>query len=135
MKHESHIKLLETFQTATHICIVLELCPGGDLLSYVRKRRKLSELQAKYIFKQIIQGLQYLEKVNVVHRDIKLDNILPVLKNAITTRCDALRRVDSELRSGCERRTACEASCIRQPYRREFTWEAIANQIKDLIAA
>ena len=67
--------------------------------------------------------------------DIKLDNILPVLKNAITTRCDALRRVDSELRSGCERRTACEASCIRQPYRREFTWEAIANQIKDLIAA
>lgn len=76
MKHESHIKLLETFQTATHICIVLELCPGGDLLSYVRKRRKLSELQAKYIFKQIIQGLQYLEKVNVVHRDIKLENIL-----------------------------------------------------------
>lgn len=76
LKHESHIKLLETFQTAMHICIVLELCPGGDLLSYVRKRRKLSELQAKYIFKQIIQGLQYLEKVNVVHRDIKLENIL-----------------------------------------------------------
>jgi serine/threonine protein kinase len=76
LKHESHIKLLETFQTATHICIVLELCPGGDLLSYVRKRRKLSELQAKYIFKQIIQGLHYLESVNIVHRDIKLENIL-----------------------------------------------------------
>jgi len=57
LKHESHIMLLETFQTATHICMVLELCPGGDLLSYVRKRRKLSELQAKYIFKQIIEGL------------------------------------------------------------------------------
>lgn len=51
LKHESHIKLLETFNTATHTCIVLELCPGGDLLSYVRKRRKLPEKQAKYIFR------------------------------------------------------------------------------------
>jgi serine/threonine protein kinase len=43
LKHENHIKLLETVHTDTHICIVLELCPGGDLLSYVRKRRKLPE--------------------------------------------------------------------------------------------
>jgi len=43
LKHESFIKLLETFNAATNICIVLELCPGGDLLSYVRKRRKLPE--------------------------------------------------------------------------------------------
>jgi len=51
LKHESFIKLLETFNTTQNMCIVLELCPGGDLLSYVRKRRKLPEQQAKYIFK------------------------------------------------------------------------------------
>lgn len=44
LRHESFIKLLETFTTAQNMCIVLELCPGGDLLSYVRKRRKLPEL-------------------------------------------------------------------------------------------
>ena len=32
LKHENHIKLLETVLTDAHICIVMELCPGGDLL-------------------------------------------------------------------------------------------------------
>lgn len=76
LKHENHIKLLETVSTDRHICIVMELCPGGDLLSYVRKRRKLPEQQSKYIFKQIIQGVAYLHKNLIVHRDIKLENIL-----------------------------------------------------------
>lgn len=51
LNHQNHIKLLETFDTDTHICMVMELCPGGDLLSYVRKRRKLPELQSKYLFR------------------------------------------------------------------------------------
>lgn len=60
IKHESCIKLLETFalnagnqnnnlnnssnsKNNSHDCIVMELCPAGDLLQYVRKRRKLPE--------------------------------------------------------------------------------------------
>ena len=54
----------------------MELCPGGDLLSYVRKRRKIPEVQAKYIFKQIMKGVAYLHRNLIVHRDIKLENIL-----------------------------------------------------------
>ena len=76
LKHVSHIKLLETFQTAKHYLIVMELCPGGDLLNYVRKRRKLTEPSAKYLFKQIMQGIAYMHSIGIVHRDIKLDNIL-----------------------------------------------------------
>lgn len=74
--HQNHIKLLETFETDSHQCIVMELCPGGDLQTYVRKRRKLTEIQAKYIFKQIMQAIQFLHKNLIVHRDIKLENIL-----------------------------------------------------------
>lgn len=44
LRHENHIKLLETIKTDHHICIVMELCPGGDLQSYVRKRRRLPEI-------------------------------------------------------------------------------------------
>ena len=51
LRHSAHIKLLETFQTPKHHLIVMELCPGGDLLNYVRKRRKLTEKAAKYLFK------------------------------------------------------------------------------------
>jgi serine/threonine protein kinase len=38
----------------------MELCAGGDLLTYVRKRRKLGEKVAKYVFKQIMEGLLYI---------------------------------------------------------------------------
>ena len=54
----------------------MELCAGGDLLNYVRKRKKLDEEEAKVLFKQIIQGLGYIHKKRILHRDIKLDNIL-----------------------------------------------------------
>jgi serine/threonine protein kinase len=54
----------------------MELCPGGDLLNYVRKRRKLAEGPAKHIFLQIMQGIAYMHQQGIVHRDIKLDNIL-----------------------------------------------------------
>jgi len=76
LQHPSHIKLLETFETDSHFLIVMELCPGGDLLNYVRKRRKLKERYAKHIFRQIMEGIEYCHRIGIVHRDIKLDNIL-----------------------------------------------------------
>ena len=54
----------------------MEVCGGGDLLTFVRRRRKLKEDNAKFIFRQIIQGIQYVHTKGVLHRDIKLDNIL-----------------------------------------------------------
>jgi serine/threonine protein kinase len=70
------VRLYESFDTETHIVYVMEVCGGGDLLTYVRRRRKLKEDFAKYIFRQIILGLQYVHSKGVLHRDIKLDNIL-----------------------------------------------------------
>ena len=55
---------------------VMEVCGGGDLLTYVRRRRKLKEDVARHLFKQIITGLRYCHSKSVLHRDIKLDNIL-----------------------------------------------------------
>jgi serine/threonine protein kinase len=66
----------------------MELCQGGDLLSYVRKRRKLKEVNAKYLFKQLVEGLNYIHTQKfVIHRDIKLDNILLDAKGNIKI-CD-----------------------------------------------
>jgi len=51
MRHSSVVKLYETFETDRHYLFVMELCAGNDLLSYVRKRKKLTEPVAAYFFK------------------------------------------------------------------------------------
>ena len=81
------VKIYETYQTQNHFCIVMEYICAGDLLSYIRKRSKLTEQIAKFIFKQIILSLQFIHSHNIVHRDIKLDNILIDLNNNIKI-CD-----------------------------------------------
>jgi MAP/microtubule affinity-regulating kinase len=65
----------------------MEYISCGDLLSFVKKRSKLSEPMAKFIFKQIIEALDYIHSKGIVHRDIKLDNILIDLQNNIKI-CD-----------------------------------------------
>ncbi len=70
------IRLYETFESNKHILFVIELCSGGDLLNFVRKRRKLKEGIAKFVFKQIVEGLQHCHSRSILHRDIKLDNVL-----------------------------------------------------------
>ena len=79
-------QILDNFETDTHFFIVMEyIC--GDLLSFIRKRNKLNEQIAKMIFKQIIEGLKYIHKKNIIHRDIKLDNILIDTTNTVKI-CD-----------------------------------------------
>ena len=81
------VKMFETYETKKHICIVMEYICAGDLLSYIKKRSKLSEPIAKFIFKQIILAIQFIHNHNIVHRDIKLDNILIDVDNKIKI-CD-----------------------------------------------
>ena len=81
------VKLYETYETQKHVCIVMEYICAGDLLSYIKKRNKLTESTAKYIFKQILLALHFIHQNNIIHRDIKLDNILIDLDNNIRV-CD-----------------------------------------------
>jgi 5'-AMP-activated protein kinase, catalytic alpha subunit len=56
-RHQNIVRLYESFETESHIVYVMEVCGGGDLLTYVRRRRKLKEDYAKFVFRQIILGL------------------------------------------------------------------------------
>jgi serine/threonine protein kinase len=76
LRHPSVIRFYETFESTKHILFVMELCAGGDLLNYVRKRKRLKENMAKSIFKHLIEGLEHCHSRSILHRDIKLDNVL-----------------------------------------------------------
>ena len=87
LNHPNITKILEQFETEKYILIILEYINGGNLFTFVKKRRKLPEKTAKFLFKQIIQGIKYIHSNNIVHRDIKLENILIDLNNNIKI-CD-----------------------------------------------
>ena len=56
-RHKNIVRLYDSFESNKHIVFVMELCAGGDLLNYVRKRRKLKEDSAKFVFRQVVEGL------------------------------------------------------------------------------
>jgi serine/threonine protein kinase len=75
--HPHVVRLYDYFETPKNLCFVMELCSGGDLGTYLKKRMRLKEKFAKHFFKQIVEGLAYLhEEKLVIHRDLKLDNIM-----------------------------------------------------------
>jgi serine/threonine protein kinase len=50
-RYANIVRLYESFETAQHIVFVMEVCGGGDLLTYVRRRRKLREDVACHLFR------------------------------------------------------------------------------------
>ena len=85
--HPSVTKILETFETDKYMLIIMEYISGGNLQNFVKKRRKLCEKTAKILYRQLIQGIKYIHSKGIVHRDIKLENILLDLNNIVKI-CD-----------------------------------------------
>lgn len=69
-------QLYECVETPNFVYIIMEHCAGGSLLDHVRSKKKLPEAEAAQILQQLLFALQYCHAKGVVHRDIKLENIL-----------------------------------------------------------
>lgn len=76
IRHSNVIRLLEVFESTNHLLMVMEYAGGGDLLQHVKGQGRLSELDARIFFRQILYGLGHCHCRSVLHRDVKLDNIL-----------------------------------------------------------
>jgi serine/threonine protein kinase len=54
----------------------MEHCCNGELFSYITSKRKLKEEEACRLYQQLIQAINYLAEMGIVHRDVKPENLL-----------------------------------------------------------
>lgn len=74
--HPNIVRLHEMVETDRHIGIILEYASGGELFDYILNHRYLKDNTAKRLFAQLVSGVGYLHKKGIVHRDLKLENLL-----------------------------------------------------------
>ncbi|KIK94821.1 hypothetical protein PAXRUDRAFT_33317 [Paxillus rubicundulus Ve08.2h10] len=75
--HHPHVtQMYEVIATESHIWIVTELCSGGELFDYLAEKGRLSEDETRMIFGQLCLAVAYLHDKGIVHRDLKLENVL-----------------------------------------------------------
>ncbi|KAI9695171.1 MAG: hypothetical protein M1820_008877, partial [Bogoriella megaspora] len=76
LQHPNIVKLHEMVETERHIGIILEYASGGELFDYILNHRYLKDNAARRLFAQLVSGIGYLHKKGIVHRDLKLENLL-----------------------------------------------------------
>ncbi|ESO00075.1 hypothetical protein HELRODRAFT_83625 [Helobdella robusta] len=77
VQHPNIVRLYEVIDSPTKLFLVLELGDGGDLYDFVTKHEHgLEESLAKKYFQQIVEAINYCHQLHVVHRDLKLENMV-----------------------------------------------------------
>jgi len=76
LKHENLVALLDCKESQNNVYLVMEYCNGGDLADYLQARQTLSEDAIAIFFRQIAAAIRACHEHNVVHRDLKPQNIL-----------------------------------------------------------
>jgi len=76
MSHINVIKAKKILKDSENIYIMMEYCEKGELFHYIEKEICLSNDEAACYFYQLINGLEYIHQKGIVHRDLKLENIL-----------------------------------------------------------
>eukprot|EP00586_Coscinodiscus_wailesii_P005068 CAMPEP_0172488816 /NCGR_PEP_ID=MMETSP1066-20121228/18538_1 /TAXON_ID=671091 /ORGANISM="Coscinodiscus wailesii, Strain CCMP2513" /LENGTH=517 /DNA_ID=CAMNT_0013256285 /DNA_START=71 /DNA_END=1624 /DNA_ORIENTATION=+ len=72
LDHPNIANVYEAYERKRHIYLVMEYCSGGDLY----ERAPYTEAQAARITRQILSAVAHMHKYKVVHRDLKMDNIM-----------------------------------------------------------
>ena len=74
LSHPNIVKIYEFYISENHYYIITEYCKEGELFCYIKNR--YSERQLAVLFYQVFSGLWYLHENKILHRDIKLENIM-----------------------------------------------------------
>ncbi|KAK4793696.1 hypothetical protein SAY86_024131 [Trapa natans] len=112
LHHPNIIRIHEVIGTKTKIYIVMEYVAGGQLTDKLSYGSKLSESEARKLFQQLIDAVDYCHNRGIYHRDLKPENLLLDTKGNLKISDFGL----SALRKGGEMlTTACGSPCYVAP--------------------
>ena len=103
--HEGIVGFRDVFEDAENIYIILEYCPMDTLKKLVKRRKRLTEFEVKVYTLQMVRAVMFIHQHNVIHRDLKLGNIL-ISEDMHIKICDF--GLSTRIRSvGEKRKTVC----------------------------
>jgi len=76
LSHPFIVNLCATFQDSKRLYLILEYVPGGELFSFLRRERKISDDSARFYASEIVLALDYLHQKDIAYRDLKPENLL-----------------------------------------------------------
>lgn len=75
MDHPNIVRLLDVYEDERHWCLVMDLMEGGELFDVLCKR-DFSEIEVQTAIKCVVDAINYCHSNDIVHRDLKLENVL-----------------------------------------------------------
>lgn len=76
LNHPNIVKLFEVIETEKTLYLVMEYINNGEVFEYLVKNGRMKENIARQKFRQIVSAVQYLHSKNIIHRDLKAENLL-----------------------------------------------------------
>ena len=105
LNHSHIVKFDHVFEDNKNVYILLEMCANQTLNNLCKRRRRLTEFEARYYVFQMVHALRYLHKNKVIHRDLKLGNLF--LSESLQVKVGDFG-LAARLKSHCEKRhTVC----------------------------
>ncbi|ODV70276.1 kinase-like protein [Hyphopichia burtonii NRRL Y-1933] len=114
LNHPNIVNLVEVMKSGKYIGIVLEYASGGELFDYILHHKYLKENIAKKLFAQLVSGVDYMHSKGLIHRDLKLENLLlDKHKNVIISDFGFVNSYNKEKNDLMK--TSCGSPCYAAP--------------------
>lgn len=76
LRHKNIIELFHAFVEKKQLIMIMEYAGGGELLGYLQKHGQMSEVDTRQIILQVVNSILYCHTRGIVHRDLKLENVI-----------------------------------------------------------